>query len=605
MELHRRNVNFWPLLFVFFAASSQAVFIEPRQAFTSQRSLAESATRLPCRYQGQVGETVVQVTWYKELSDGTKDQIITAHFSDGQTEFRGYVGRMRFESDDPIANSALLIPNTDESDDGMYACHISTFPNGNFERRIRLTVWVLPISSLEPVMLVEGQSFRVAASCRAVGRPLPILSWDTTVPGKSQNRTSDAGSVSSYFSLHPLRSMNGKRLDCLVRHPALERPRRIVNQLVVHYPPDATITATTDNWFVGLDHAALICQTSGFPVPEDIIWTWKGGALPDGAAASGGRLTFGRGLRLNDSGLYQCAVSNGVGMAKADYMMTVTVVNTSPQCVLAAFLAEKSQQKEVLPSDSSTLIIVGASAGAAVLVMAVMVAVLVRHHRRRSRKLKRQLSVKTEEVNTLSRQASFKRLNSIGSDPRSQSEEYALLRTDSRMKNSQVSLERPIYRDSQSTLGGRWAPLGVSEADGRPSVWQDESDDIRVAVSDAERDDPRRRANSYQKSSNMSLDSGLPSSLLPLKVQTDDASVPTPPSDVCESVSPSEENWCPPPPPPLSEPCANGPEDGEDGGGEPYQLSQALTNHFYYSNGVLRPRPHANAILMHPSGQVI
>lgn len=61
------------------------VFVEPPQSVTQQRSLAESQTRLPCRYQVQVGEKVVQVTWFKQLPGGTKDQIITAHFEDGQT----------------------------------------------------------------------------------------------------------------------------------------------------------------------------------------------------------------------------------------------------------------------------------------------------------------------------------------------------------------------------------------------------------------------------------------------------------------------------------------------------------------------------------------
>ncbi|XP_061694936.1 nectin-4 isoform X2 [Syngnathoides biaculeatus] len=589
MEVTQRNANFSPLLVALLVACAHGVFIEPLRAVTSQRSLAESATRLPCRYQGGVGEKVVQVTWYKELRDGTKDQIITAHFSEGHTEFGRYAGRVRFESDKPIVNSALLIPNTEESDDGTYTCHISTFPNGNFERRITLTVWVLPISSLEPVVLAEGQSFRVAASCRAVGRPPPALSWDAAVPGQVQNRTSEGGSVSSYFSLHPLRSMNGKRLDCLVQHPGLERPRRIANQLVVHYPPDATITATTDDWFSGLERAALTCDSAGFPAPQNFTWTWRGGALPDGVTTSGARLIFDRALRLDDSGLYQCAVANEVGVAKADYLMTVT----------ASFLAEKSQRKEAAPSDSSTLIvIIGASAAAAVLVMAVVVLLLVRHHRRRNKKLERQLSVKTEEINTLTRQASFRRINSVGSDPRAQSEDYSLLRSDSRMKNSQGSLERPNYKDSQSTLGGRWAPMGVSEGPGRPVAWHDESDNCGLEAADLETDDTRRRTDSYRKSSNMSLDSGLPSSLLPLKVHSDDAVGPRSPSEVGEvSVPPPEENWSPPPP-------AERPEDEEDGG-ESYQLSQALTNHFYYSNGVLRPRPHANAILLHPHGQLI
>jgi len=57
------------------------------------------------------------------------------------SEFGRYAGRVRFESSRPTENSALLILSTEESDGGRYTCHISTFPNGNFERRITLTVW--------------------------------------------------------------------------------------------------------------------------------------------------------------------------------------------------------------------------------------------------------------------------------------------------------------------------------------------------------------------------------------------------------------------------------------------------------------------------------
>lgn len=92
----------------------------------------------------------------------------------------------------------------------------------------------VPISSLDPVILVEGQSYRPAASCRSVARPPPRLSWDTDLNGQSVNRSSDNGAVSSYYSLHPLRSMNGKKLDCLVWHPTMEAPRRLRNNLVVH-----------------------------------------------------------------------------------------------------------------------------------------------------------------------------------------------------------------------------------------------------------------------------------------------------------------------------------------------------------------------------------
>lgn len=57
------------------------------------------------------------------------------------SEFGRYAGRMKFESSNPTQNSALLILSTEESDEGTYTCRISTFPNGNFERQIALTVW--------------------------------------------------------------------------------------------------------------------------------------------------------------------------------------------------------------------------------------------------------------------------------------------------------------------------------------------------------------------------------------------------------------------------------------------------------------------------------
>lgn len=67
----------------------QGDFVEPLEPVTSLRSLEESETRLPCHYQVGDGEKVVQVTWNKELPNGSKDQIITAHFTDGHT------GRLR------------------------------------------------------------------------------------------------------------------------------------------------------------------------------------------------------------------------------------------------------------------------------------------------------------------------------------------------------------------------------------------------------------------------------------------------------------------------------------------------------------------------------
>lgn len=55
--------------------------------------------------------------------------------------FPKWAQRVRFKSRDPIQNSSLVLMNTDISDEGIYICRISSFPDGNFETEISLKLW--------------------------------------------------------------------------------------------------------------------------------------------------------------------------------------------------------------------------------------------------------------------------------------------------------------------------------------------------------------------------------------------------------------------------------------------------------------------------------
>ncbi|KAL0966297.1 hypothetical protein UPYG_G00293520 [Umbra pygmaea] len=567
-------------------------FVEPPPSF-SLRSLTEAETRLPCQFEVQPDEQVVQVSWIKELPDGTKDQIITAHYTDGDTEFGRYSGRVKFESSSPTLNSALLILTTEESDEGKYTCQITTFPNGNFDRQLSLTVWTTPISSLDPVVLEEGQLLRVAAYCRSVGRPPPRLTWDTDLHGHVLNRTSAGGLVSSHFSLYPRRSMNGKRLDCLVWHPALEQPRRITSHLEVQFPPDAVITGYDGNWYVGLKGVELKCETRGNPKPQILRWTRDGKPLTNGRIVDGARLVFDRALGQNDSGVYECVANNSIG--KVEYQLKVRVGT--------------SRIVEGAAIDPVVIIVIGVAAGALVFFMIIVIIVVNQYHRRKNRKLQMELSERTLEVHNLSRQNSFRRLNSVSTDPRGLNEDYSLSRLDSRLKNSLISLQdRPLYKGSQATLEGRNGAAGAGAVDylGRPvlypSSWPEGRHSLRLAEMEVE--EPERRVESYLKRSNMSLDSGLPCSLVPVKPHEVDGSMgPTHIPPMLSNLGGQEEGlisvdeWG------QKQPMLEG--DEVDCDTSSYQISEALTNHFHYSKGVLQPKPHSNAILLHPRGQII
>lgn len=456
------------------------------------RSLAEEETVLPCVYQPSPEETMVQVTWSKEKSGGAKEQIILAHHINGQTTFGSWSQRVRFKSSDPTVDSSLVIMNTELADNGRYTCEISTFPLGNFERELSLTVWTIPISSLEPMVLVEG-TYGVAATCRSTALPTPLLSWETELTGRSTNRTFDNGVVTSQYALYPLRGMNHKKLDCLVWHGSFKAPKRLSNTLVVHYPPHAEIKGYKEDWQQGLENAALKCVSGGNPAPHHFTWLRDGAEVPEGASPQpDGTLLFERPLSVSDAGTYQCVAKNNIGVGKAELEVTIS-----------------ESQKQAWPFENWLMIVVGAAAGGLLLLMLIVVISVTCHHKRSSKKLKRELTKKEEEL-TLSRQASIRRMNSVSTDARGATEENIPLRVEGTLRTSLSSLGEQAYcRDSRSTISGRGGGGGGGGGGavdylGRP-VLHNNSRRLRERLLLDRDEESRLRVENYVRNSNLSL----------------------------------------------------------------------------------------------------
>ncbi|XP_018613698.2 nectin-4-like isoform X2 [Scleropages formosus] len=586
------------LLLCAFVPRLWAEFLEPPPSL-SLHSLAETQTRLPCVFVVQEGQ-VVQVTWTREQLDGTRDQVITAHGTEGRTEFGRFSGRVRFEDSNPLGNATLVILSTMVSDEGTYTCHISAFPSGNFERQISLTVWTKPISAVDPVELVEGQSLRVAATCRSLAHPLPGLSWDTNLTGRSQNRSPSGGATSITFSVEPVRSMNGKQLDCLVWHPSLQQPHRILNRLVVHYPPEATITGYDEHWFVGLEHASLTCKSNGNPTPQNFTWNRDNGILPDGVHAQGNVLHFSRPLLDTDAGIYECTARNSVGMAKDSLVIK---------------LAKTSRSASVLQSPV-TIILCG-TAGALLMITVVSVAVVTCYYRHKKKKLETELNEKTEEIVSLSRQNSVRRLNSINSDPRIQD---FCRRTDS--YSSQTGWRRSRAGECYN------ATLQPTPSN---SLWQREMERTSDVEMDREQNQSRQRAESLRNLKTSPVET-CASGLCKLQdmESRDQSSLRTSVTEVRGLQGLESKSWPSPSRNSVSEGERSQPLDSqalgspgktkedrqehrwEDAEGEEEdsktsisEISQAISTYFHCSNGIFQPKRHSNAILIDPRGQII
>ncbi|XP_026072480.1 nectin-4-like isoform X1 [Carassius auratus] len=567
-------------------SGDQEQFVEPPESPWALQSVAEEETRLPCRFNVSNSEIqVVQVTWVRENSNGGEDQIIIVHYTNGQTENPAYLGRVRFATSDPIRDSTLIIMGTRTIDEGKYICKVATFPIGNFETEILVTVWTKPITSLTPFVLVENQSFRPAAICRSVAKPMAGLSWDTELAGQSQNRSIDGEVASIQFSLHPLRNMNGQKLDCLVWHPSQKTPERISNNLVVHYPPYALISGYEGDWYAEMQGAALHCTGQGNPEPQEFSWMRKGEALPEGVTVDGGSLLFSRPLSLTDKGVYVCTTTNLVGSGKAEIAINISV--------------------SILPPNYVLIIVIAGVAAVVVVTLIIVIISVKRYYKRKNQQLATELDAKKEEISTLSRQASIRRVNSGSTDNR-YSDDNNHLRVEGTIRTSLSSLDRPRSRDSRSTLGGL-------DTLGRPVIYNTSRRGREKFIDRTERESTRLMMESYEMDSNMSqaieiVRSRNGSAILPAEGRPQSGGSSrggsrghnSPLISTYPTLTDEEENG-------SVSPADSGvhrglmePDGFENGGSETAssQISEALSSHFENTNGILRPKSKPNNILL-------
>uniref|UniRef100_A0A8C3FQT3 Nectin-4 n=1 Tax=Chrysemys picta bellii TaxID=8478 RepID=A0A8C3FQT3_CHRPI len=270
---------------------------------------------LPCRYRAQEGEKVVQVTWLKQGADGQNVEVAVLNLEYGEHVQEPYAGRVLRRAPGPLEDGAIVLKNAVQADEGAYECRLITFPSGNFQDSMTLSVLVPPLPSLNPgPRLEEGQGRTLAASCTAEGNPMPTVTWETQVHGTNSTRQSlhpRSASVTSEFFLVPGRSMNGKTLTCVVSHPGLPHEKRITHVLNVAYLSDASVRGheEEEDWQAGKEGVSLKCLGEGNP-PPTYNWTRLNGPMPEGVKVKGATLLFQRPLTPDDTGVYICQVAN-------------------------------------------------------------------------------------------------------------------------------------------------------------------------------------------------------------------------------------------------------------------------------------------------------
>uniref|UniRef100_A0A8C6KKN7 Nectin cell adhesion molecule 1a n=1 Tax=Nothobranchius furzeri TaxID=105023 RepID=A0A8C6KKN7_NOTFU len=159
-------------------------------------------------------QVVSQVTWQK-LVNGTKQNVAIANPSLGLSVASPYTDRVTFKNaavrrrtpnleDTTICFSSLRL-----SDDATYICEYTTFPAGNRENTVNLTVYD---ESVHPTPVARSSNLKtpVATCISANGKPPGTIRWETRVPGEV--------TVQSDYILVPSRETHREILACVTMY---------------------------------------------------------------------------------------------------------------------------------------------------------------------------------------------------------------------------------------------------------------------------------------------------------------------------------------------------------------------------------------------------
>ncbi|XP_063799581.1 nectin-1 isoform X2 [Pseudophryne corroboree] len=322
---------------------------------------------------------ITQVTWQKS-TNGTKQNVAIFNPAMGVSILPPYKERVVFQNPS-IRDGTIQMNRLQLDDEGAYICEFATFPTGNRESQLNLTVLAKPTNQMEEtskqlVAFPVSKDKVVVATCvSANGKPPSTITWETKLKGEAefQEIKNENGTVTviSRYKLVPTREAHKQPLTCVINYQTERVTKSIM--LSVQYEPQVSIEGFDGNWYVKRSEVKLLCRADANPPPFSYQWRMTNGSLPDSAEINNNTLYFRGSVTYSLSGTYVCEARNSIGSQTGQVEVNVTEFPFTPTPT------EQTDKREP-PMFSAAII--GGAVGGAVLVLAVSVILFVLLRRR-------------------------------------------------------------------------------------------------------------------------------------------------------------------------------------------------------------------------------
>ncbi|KAM9299128.1 nectin-1 [Gastrophryne carolinensis] len=324
---------------------------------------------------------ITQVTWQKSMN-GSKQNVAIFNPSMGESVLPPYKDRVMFQRPS-IYDGTIQIKQLQLRDEGTYICEFATFPTGNRESQLNLTVLARPFIEMNvaPQHLVakpmSSEKVVVATCMSASGKPPSTIFWETKLKGEAEYEEikNDNGTVTvkSYYKLVPTREAHKQLLTCVINY---QTERVTKNTTInVQYIPQVTVEGSDGNWYVKRADVILKCKADANPPAFSYSWRMANGSFQGIAEENNDTLIFHGPVTHSFSGTYICEARNAIGSHTGQVEVNVTEfpVSLTP--------TDQRRQGELSAFPAA---IIGGAVGGAVLVLAVSVILFVvlrrRHH---------------------------------------------------------------------------------------------------------------------------------------------------------------------------------------------------------------------------------
>ncbi|XP_034404797.1 immunoglobulin superfamily member 10 [Cyclopterus lumpus] len=251
-------------------------------------------------------------------------------------------GRMgKFEV---LSNGTLSIQNANIKDRGQYLC-LANNDHGSDKLIVTLSVVAYPSRILEPKMrdIKSHTGNNVEMTCKAEGRPTPMISWILANQTQFRGQNTDKGRVSvsavGTLVIEQVSVYDRGHYKCIASNPAGADTATVRLQVVA--PPPGIVEEKKQQVKVGVNQNLwLPCTGQGSPQPT-IHWVLHDGSmLRHNRPASDTRiLVYGNGtlhikdVTPEDSGKYECIATSLTGSERMVVTLTVERRESAPQIV--------------------------------------------------------------------------------------------------------------------------------------------------------------------------------------------------------------------------------------------------------------------------------